>query len=192
MGSGNPAVDDDSVLVFDASVQEGTASQGMRGWFATQYPCSGLLMSGHPEPMLLSTYEGLFSDPLENPTAGILNPSPSVIDICFTFSRLTSTAQSRFIAGAHGDDTNYLAATITPATQPTGASIVVEYQGADAVLADGVTIDASAPSTGWVSSPSACNGMRHIRYRVSLTSGMSSSAIARVESITIPMADANP
>ncbi len=189
---GSPTVDNDSVLVFDASVQEGTASQGMRGWFAVQYPCSGLLIGGHPEPMLLSTYEGLFADPIENPTAGILNPSPAVIDICLTFSRLTSTAQSKFIAGAYGDDTNYLSPTITPATQPTGASILVEYQGADAVLADGVTIDTSAASTGWVSDPSACNGMQYIRYRVTLTSGLSSAAIARVESITVPMADATP
>lgn len=189
---GNPLVDDDRVLLFDASVQEGTATQRMRGWAAVTFPCSGILIGGHPEPLLATTYEGMFADPADNAPAGIVNPSPVVMDVCITFGRLTSVAQSRFFTGAYGDDTNYLSPVIAPATQPAGAAIVVEFQGADAVQADGVTIDPTAPSTAWLRDVSGCNGMRHIRFRISMTSGMDAHSMARVDRITVPMADATP
>ena len=44
------------MLLFDASLQEGTDFQQTRGWFATTVPC-GPAIGGFPRRFLRATYE---------------------------------------------------------------------------------------------------------------------------------------
>ena len=189
---GDPQVDDDSVLVVDVSVVEGSATQRVRSWFATTFPCSGILIGGYPEQRLSTTYEGTAANPVDNHAAGIVNPQPTIPDTCLTFSRRKSVAVSRFFAGAYGDDTDYRPAQLIPAAQTGGATVFVEYQGADRVMPDGVTIDTSQPFTEWVTDIDLCDGMRNLRYRLCLLSGLDSMQVARVERLTIPMGSSAP
>jgi hypothetical protein len=110
----------------------------------------------------------------------------------FTLTITYSVAQSLFLTGAFGDDTNYDTPTILPAAQNGNATITVQYQGADAVETDRRTIDTSRPYTPWVSSIHACDGMRYVRFRILLTPDPVSLAPARVDSVRIRMTDANP
>ena len=189
---GDPQVDDDSVLLLDISAQEGDFTQALRGWFAVTFPCSGILIGGYPEQRLSTTYEADVPNPADNFVAGVVNPAPLLVDICFTFSRRKSVGQSKFFAGAYGDDTDYELPVILPSTQANGASLIVEFQGADAVEADGVTINQALPFTGWVTDIHQCDGMQNLRYRICLISGLDTLLVARVDRITIGMSDLNP
>jgi hypothetical protein len=190
--AGDPQVANDSRLIFDASVQAGDFTQRLRAWFAVTYPCSGILVPGYPDKRVYGTYEGDGANPPENFAAGILNPEPSTVDMSFTITSQVSTAQSLFLAGAYGDDTDYDPPTVVPATQAGGAVVALRFQGADAVEADRRTIDLSAPATGWVSDINACDGMQYVRWRVLLTPDPVSLDPAQVDSITTRMTDLDP
>ncbi|MDJ0973991.1 MAG: hypothetical protein QNJ98_05990 [Planctomycetota bacterium] len=189
---GNPAVANDRVLLIDVSVQEGDVHQDMRSWFAVTFPCSAILIGGYPEQTLFTTYEASLGNPQDNFPAGIINPGPAMVDTCISFTRRRSVGQSKFYLGAFGDDTDYNTPAIVPATQTNGASILVEYQGADSVSGDGVTINTAAPFTGWVTDIDQCDGMRYIRFRITLNSDIVNLNVARVDSISIGMTDSNP
>ena len=189
---GDPLVAGDRALVFDASVQAGDFSQRLRCWFAVTYPCSGILIAGWPERRVTSTYEGDAPDPADDFGAGILNPEPSAVDMCFTLTSMASIGQSLFFEGAFGVFTDYGAPTVLPAMQTGGAVAALAFQGADAVEADRRTIDVSQPSTGWVSNIDLCDGMRYIRFRFTLTPAPVSLQPARVDSVRIPVTDRTP
>ena len=72
------------------------------------------------------------------------------------------------------------------------ATVLVEYQGADAVMADGVTIDTGSAFTGWTTDINQCDGMQNIRFRVTLTSDLAAATVARLDRISIQMVDLNP
>jgi hypothetical protein len=189
---GDPAVANDRVLLFDASVVEGDAHQLLRHWFAITYPCSGLLIGGYPRSRLYGIYEGTAANPQPNQSAGIVNPEPGVVDTRFTFTRGWSVAQSKFFAGPYGDDTDYRQVVLSPTHQSGNASVTVEFQGADSILADQVTIDTAQAYTQWVQDIDVCDGMRYVRFRITLFSDLQTLAPARLDSITIPTVDSNP
>ncbi len=189
---GDPLVAGDSTLLFDASVGVGDFTQRMRGWFAVTYPCSGILIAGRPETRVVSTYEGDAPDPADNFVAGVVNPEPSAVDMCFTLTQALSVGQSLFLEGAFGDDTDYGSPTVLPETQSGNAVVALAFQGADAIEADRRTLDVTQPHTGWVSSIHACDGMRYLRFRFTLTPDPVTLEAARIDSIRIPMTDMNP
>lgn len=188
---GDFSVEGDSLFLFEVSAQAGSTFQEMRSWFATTYPCSGILIGGYPVKHLASTYENDGPNPPDNFMAGILNPAPQIVDTCFTITRLLSLLQSKWIDGAYGDDTDYQPAVILPATQTGNARIIVEFQGADLLTPTG-GINQTAPFTNWVTDINDCDGMRHIRYRIQLIPDPITLDPARVESVSIQMLDANP
>ncbi len=191
---GDPGVENDRVLIFDASCPEGSTFQSVRSWFGVTFPCSGVLITGLPLTRLRSTYEGETPNPADSIANGIQNPEQSISDTCFTLTTRTSIAQSRFYGASgetFGDNTDYFPAILTPAVQSGGAQVVVEYQGADAIEADLVTINQAAPHTDWVQDINQCDGMRHIRYRLRLISNLVSLERARVETVVIPMVEDN-
>ncbi len=192
---GDPLVDNDSILIIDISAVQGTTYQLMRGWYAVTSPCSGVLIGGlptdnrdpFPRQRLDTTYEADAANPTANFVAGILNPSPALMDVCITLTRKVSVAQSNWIEGAYGDTTDYQTPVITPATQTGGARIIVEYQGADRI--SGGSIDMSKPFTDWVTNIDDCDGMQKIRFRIRLIADPTTGTAARVESVKIVMKD---
>ncbi len=195
---GNGAIDGDSVFLFDASVDEGDNFQQIRAWFGSTFPCSGVLLPGFPARRLYATYEEETANPVTNLGAGILNPEPTVMDMCFTVTKRVSTAQTLFyyesgnaIQAAHGntygDTSDYFPAEVTPQTQPNGASVIIEYQGADLVEDDRRTINAAGLFTDWTRNIDDCDGMQKLRYRVLLISNLVSGQIASVDQIRIPI-----
>ena len=69
---------------------------------------------------------------------------------------------------------------------------MIEYQGADGVDKDGKTIDTAKAFSDWSSDIDDCDGMRYIRFRVTLVSNATTNVVAKIDSVTIPMADLNP
>jgi hypothetical protein len=195
---GNGAIDGDSVFLFDASVDEGDNFQQIRAWFGSTFPCSGVLLPGIPNRRLYATYEEESANPVTNLGAGILNPEPTVMDMCFTITKRVSTAQTLFyyeagnpIQAAHGntygDTSDYFPAELTPQTQPNGASVIIEYQGADLVEDDRRTINAAGLFTDWTRNIDDCDGMQKIRFRILLISNLVSGQIASVDQVRIPI-----
>ena len=195
---GNGAVDGDSVFLFDASVDEGDNFQQIRAWFGSTFPCSGVLLPGIPNRRLYATYEEESANPVTNLGAGILNPEPTVMDLCFTVTKRVSTAQTLFyyeagnpIQAAHGntygDTSDYFPAEITPQTQPNGASVIIEYQGADLVEDDRRTINVAGLFTDWTRNIDDCDGMQKLRFRILLISNLVSGQIASVDTVRIPI-----
>jgi hypothetical protein len=195
---GNIGVDDDRVLLFDASVQEGDTWQQIRGWFAVTHPCSGVPITGFPHRRMYATYEEDVPNPAPGP--GTLNPEPSLMDTCFTITKITSTAQSRWYTdGAQpanstqttfGSRSNYLVPLLDPPVQAGGATVTIRFQGADAVEADRVTINQAAPFLpDFVDDVDDCDGFRNIRWRVELRSNLNSGAVGRLDCVQIPVLD---
>jgi hypothetical protein len=193
---GDLGVENDRVLIFDASVPEGDTFQQVRGWFGVTYPCSGVLIQGLPLTRMYATYEEDVPNPESNFIAGIQNPEQSVTDTCFTITKRVSIGQSEFYTLAagetFGDASNYYPAVIAPNSQAGGAKIVVEYQGADAVEADNVTINQAAPFTGWVRDINKCDGYQNLRWRIQCISNLISLDVAKVTNVVIPLTDNTP
>ncbi len=188
---GDFTVDNDRILIIDMSAVEGSTFQFMRNWFAVTFPCSGILIAGYPLKRLDTTYEADSANPANNFPAGVLNPTPTVMDTCITITRQVSIAQSIWRKGEYGDDTDYMDPVILPATQQGNARIIVEFQGADLVSPQGNLV-MSQPFTEWISDIDECDGMKNIRFRIQLIPDPASGDAARVDSIRIPMADSNP
>lgn len=191
---GDLAIENDRVLLFDASAPAGDTYQLLRLWFGVTFPCSGVLIGGLPLTRLYATYEEDDPNPADNPVAGVQNPEQSVTDTCFTITRRVSIGQSQFFGPGFGNNTDYRDPVITPTVQPGGAQIVVEFQGADAFEPDGASWrpSAAAPSTGWVQDIDDCDGRIYIRWRVSLISNLISLETSRVYSIIIPYVSSGP
>jgi hypothetical protein len=200
--NGDPVVDGDRVLLFDASVDEGDSFQQIRGWFGVTYPCSGVLISGFPNRRLRATYEEDDANPTTNFTGGVLNPEPSVMDMCFHITTRTSIAQSLFFMETlppgptnspetFGTATDYRQAEIVPSTQSGGAQVIVEFQGAQLVESDRRTANLAGAVTDWTRDINECDGFANIRYRVFLVSNLSSGAIAELQTLRIPMVSTN-
>ena len=188
----DPAYASGAVLLFDASVTLGTATQTIRSWAARTFPCSGILIGGFPERVARSTYEGAGANPADNFQAGILNPEPAVCDTRFTLTTLRSIGVSLFFEGAYGTNNDFDSASLLPSTQQDSASVLVEYQGAQAVQADRRTIDESLAFTPWTTNANDCDGFRYIRFRITLRADASTLAPARVDRIVIPVTEATP
>lgn len=189
---GDLALQNDRVLIFDASISEGDGFQQVRSWFGVGFPCQGVLIGGLPLQRLYSTYEDDEPNPADNPFAGVQNPEQSVTDTCFTITRRVSIGQSIFWTSGFGTNTDYRDPVMVPSVQPGGALVIVEYQGADAVEPDMVTVNQAAPFTGWVQDIHDCDGHTHIRWRLSLVSNLISNTVARVRGFIVPYADATP
>jgi hypothetical protein len=192
------------VLLFDASVTEGDTHQQVRGWLGMTFPCSGVAIPSIPFTRMYAGYEADTPNPTSNPAVGILNPEPATSDTRFTITQRVSIAQSTFFGPGlgdnttFGDSTNYGPALLTPAVQAGGARVEIEYQGADAfdVDANGNQIVNQAapftadPTTGeptWVTDIDACDGMKHIRYRLRLIANLTSLAVPKIDKVVIPM-----
>jgi hypothetical protein len=195
---GDPIIENDSVFLWDMSVPEGDSFQQIRAWFAATFPCSGILIGGYPARRLYSVYEDDTANPTTNLLAGIINPEPTIYDTHFVVTKRVSIAQTLFYTYSgfpqqsihgqtFGDLTNYYPAQITPLVQTGGAQISILYQGADTVQSDRRTINQAAPFTGWTNNINDCDGMRCLRWRISLISNLISSQVARVNQVTIPM-----
>ena len=186
----DPARSSGAVMLFDASVAMGDATQRVRSWRARTYPCSGILIGGFPERELRSTYEQDAPNPPDNFQAGDVNPGPRVCDTRFTLTTLLSRGVSLFYEGAYGTANDFGAASLLPAAQQDAATVQVEYQGVQQVLADRRTIDTNGAFTPWTSNVNDCDGFRYIRFRISLRADPSTLAPARVERIVIPLTEA--
>ncbi len=192
------------VLIFDASVSEGDTHQQVRGWLGMTFPCSGTPILGIPNTRMYGEREAEVPNPSPNPAAGVLNPEPATSDTRFTITRRISTAQSKFFGPGLGDnttfddDTDYAPAILSPAVQPGGALVEIEYQGADAFDTDpqgNQIVNQAAPFTAdpvtgqptWVSDIDKCDGMKHIRFRLRLIANLTSLAVPKVDKVVIPM-----
>ncbi|MDJ0522639.1 MAG: Ig-like domain-containing protein [Planctomycetota bacterium] len=192
------------VMLFDASCVEGDSFQQVRGWFGVTFPCSGVLIGGLPLTRMYATYEEDIPNPASNFVGGVQNPEQSISDTCFTLTRRVSQGQSLFYEeglGANttfGDLTDYLPAVITPSVQSGGASVEIEYQGADAYDIDPqgnqivnqageFTADDVTGEPTWVKDINKADGMKNLRYRIRLISNLISLATARVSTVVIPM-----
>ncbi len=192
------------VLVFDASVTEGDTHQQVRGWLGMTFPCSGTPIPSRPFTRMYAGYEADDPNPAPNPAFGILNPEPATSDTRFTITRQTSIAQSKFFGPGQGDNTtfgdltDYGPAILTPAIQPGGARVEVEYQGADSFNVDpngnevvnqagSFTADPVTGEPTWVKDVNQCDGMRNIRFRLRLIANLTSLVVPRVDKVVIPM-----
>ena len=204
---GDATVDGDSVLIFDASVEEGDTFQQVRGWFGVTNPGSGVLISGFPTRRMYATYEENVPNPPSNFVAGIVNPEPSVTDTAFTLTKRVSVAQSKFYtppatdpAGnsypvpystqtTFGVKTNYLDAILAPAVQGGGTTLLVEYQGAIALdpASSRTKVNTTFPSTAFTTNVNDCDGFPYICWRLTLVSNLISNKVAKLGSISIPM-----
>ena len=195
---GNTSIENDSVFLFDASVEEGDTFQQIRGWFAVNWPCAGVLLGGFPNRRLRSTYEDNEANPTTNFTGGILNPEPSIQDVCFEITKRVSIGQSLFyfeagnpVQAAGGNTfgalTDYLPPQLTPSVQEGGSAVKVLYQGADLVEADRRTINQAGAFTPWTEDINDCDGFAKIRFQIQCIANLDSAALASVQSITIPM-----
>lgn len=204
---GDPSVAGDSVLLLDASVQEGDTWQQLRGWYATTAPGSGTLIAGFPRRSLLSTFEADTPNPTDDGSS-VFNPEPTVTDTAFTITRLVSRAQSRFYTPDPTDPggishpppysavrtlgvrSDYQPAVVTPAVQVGGTSILLEFQGAMALEAgsDRTRIDTAAPSTPWTTDVNECDGYPYVRWRMTLTSNLVTNQVARVTKVVLEVA----
>jgi hypothetical protein len=200
---GDSALVGDKVLLFDASVAEGNTWQQIRGWFGSQYPCSGalaLMIGGFPGRRMYSTYEDDMPNPPASFALGILNPEPSVSDTCFSITKRVSIAQSLW----YTDDNqptpstqntflyptlnDYLPAQVNPTVQPGGAQVVLQFQACDSVDADRRTINQAAPFLpDWTSNINDCDNFRNIRWRAMMISNLISGTRAGVADVTIPI-----
>lgn len=115
---------------------------------------------------------------------------PAVTDMKFTKKRRTTVGQSLFY------DTgvtrpNYSPAIISPAAQTGGASIQVEYEGADGILfpipgnPNNVVPDPTT-YTGFLTNLDQLDGRRFIRFRITFTSNVNTGKVPEVFSIAIP------
>ena len=194
---GDPAVENDSAFLWDVSMEESeTAWQQVRGWFASTFPCSGILIAGFPNRRMYSTYEDDEPNPLSNFTAGILNPEPSVVDTAFTVTKRVTVAQCLFytptstlVGTTFGDDSDYLPAQLTPSVQSGGAEVRILFQGAGAVEADRETINLSLPFTDWTENIDDCDGFACIRWKIELISNLISNQRAELFNVNLPVVD---
>ena len=204
---GDPTVDGDSVLVFDASVQEGDTFQQIRGWYGVTAPNSGILISGFDTRRMYATYEEDTPNPASNFAAGIVNPEPSLTDTAFTVTKRVSVAQTLFYTpdnpGIDGvsypgpqsslrtfaTKSDYLAPVVTPAVQAGGATILMEFQGATAMQASGNRnlINQAFPFTPFTTNVNDCDTYPYIRWRITLTSNLNFNAVAKVDKVIIPI-----
>jgi hypothetical protein len=197
---GEGGVANDRVLLFDASVKEGDRWQQIRAWFAVTFPCSGVPIPGYEHRRLYATYEEDDANPTNNPGGGIYNPEPSISDTAFTVTKIVSIAQSRWYTDGtqptnstqttFGDASNYLVPMLDPPVQEGGATIVVQFQGADAVEADRRTINQAAPFLPtFVDDVDDCDGYRNVRWRIQLRSNLNSGAVGRLHCVQLPVLD---
>ena len=179
---------------------EGDQFQQVRGWFGVTFPCSGVLIGGLPLARLRATYEEDEANPTDNIPNGIQNPEQSLSDTSFTLTRRISIGQSRFYGPAgpdnstFGETTDYLPVQVSPSVQIGGAQVVVEFMAADLIDESTQTVKQAGDFTkdangdpAWVRDINLCDGMRHIRYRVSLVSNLINLQTARVTKVLIPM-----
>ncbi len=200
---GDTVLAGDSVLLFDASVQEGDTWQQLRGWFAVTSPGSGILISGFPARRMYSTYEADSPNPQSNFALGILNPEPSVTDTAFSITKRVSIAQTLFytdgaqpgtpsVPTTYGTGSDYRPMQLTPSVQTNGATVRVEYQAANAVEADRRTINQGAPFLAdWTENVNDCDGYANIRWRIYLVSNLISGTVAKVTNVIVPVINQN-
>jgi hypothetical protein len=201
--AGDASVDGDSVLVFDASVQEGDAFQQLRGWYGV---VAGFLIPGFPLRRMYATYEENIPNPAAN-GATIANPEPSLTDTAFTVTKRVSLAQTLFYTpdnpGVDGvsypgpqsslrtfaTKSDYLPPVITPAVQSGGAQILMEFQGAFAMDATGNRnrVNQAFPFTPFTSDVDDCDGYPYVRWRITLTSNLNFNAVAKVDKVILPI-----
>jgi hypothetical protein len=195
---GNPNVDEDSIMLFDMSAQEGDTWQQFRVWFASTFPCSGFIIGGYPQRRLYSVYEEDTAIPTANVNAGVLNPEPTVYDTCFTVTKRVSVAQSLFYTypgfisqalggSTFGDNSDYLPAQLTPQVQDGGADVRIEFEAADFVGTDRRTILPGGDTQTWTDDINECDGIRCIRWRVQLISNLISNKVAKLTRIVLPI-----
>jgi hypothetical protein len=201
--AGDASVIGDSVLVFDASVQEGDAFQQLRGWFGV---AAGFLIPGFPLRRMYATYEEDVPNPQGN-GATIANPEPSLTDTAFTITKRVSIAQTLFYTpdnpGVDGisyagpqsslrtfaTKSDYLPAVITPSVQSGGATILMQYQGATALDPTGVRnrINQAFPFTPFTTDVDDCDTYPYVRWRMTLTSNLNFNAVAKVDKVILPI-----
>ncbi len=199
---GDPAVENDRVMVFDISSQEGDTWQTVRTWQAITFPCSGVLIDGHPTRTMWGTYEGSVPNPPECLACvnQVINPDIVVCDMCFTVTKRRSVAQSLFyypvgdpnvaFGGAtYGDTSNYGTPLLSPQVQEPGVQAIIEFQGAQIVDDDRKTINAAGLATGWTQDINDCDGFPCIRWRVTLVSNLETGDRARLVNVIIPITD---
>jgi|GEM_PF-2128994 len=195
---GSNSVNNDSILLFDMSVPEGDTWQQFRAWFGVTFPCSGVLIGGYPQRRLYSTYEEDAANPTANVNAGVLNPEPTVYDTSFTVTKRVSLAQSLFYTfpgfasqagggNTFGDLTNYLPVQLTPTIQGGGAIVTILFQGADIVELDRRTINLAGDWQDWTNDINDCDGLKCLRWRISLISNLISNARAKLNRVLVPM-----
>jgi len=195
---GDPNVPGDSVFLFDASCQEGDTWQQVRGWFAAQQPCNGILIPGFPNRRMYTTYEDNTANPTTNLGLGILNPEPSVTDSSFTITKRISLAQTLFYTdGAQpansttltfGANSDYLPLELSPVIQSGGTEVLVEFQAAHGCEADRRTPNvAMGPMTDWTDDLNDCDGYECIRWRIYLISNLISNQRAKLYRVAVPV-----
>ena len=77
------------------------------------------------------------------------------------------------------DDPDYFEPIFTPAVQPGGARVSIEYAGSDDGMVDDVTFTADI---------NQLDGLRYVRFQASLKSNFATGGRARINKIDIPFA----
>jgi hypothetical protein len=205
---GDPTIDDDVVMVWDASAMEGDIFQAFRLFYAVTAPNNGIPISGFPLRRMYATYEEDDPNPPSNFVAGIQNPEWSVVDNAFTLTKRVSIAQVRFFTPVAGDPSlnpagqvsgintfgtlsDYHDALITPTVQEGGAGVLIEYQGATALDPTGARnkINVAFAFTPFTTSVDDCDTFPYIRWRLTLTANLTSQKVAKVLEVSIPVVE---
>jgi hypothetical protein len=217
---GDAAVAGDRVLIFDAGVQEGDSWNQIRGWLAHTSPTDATWLSGYPTRRMFAAYEEDVPNPPSDVLNGILNPEPSLTDTAFTITVRKTVAQTKFYTPPSGDPalnpagpptppfstqttygkkSDFLTPQVVPAVQAGGASILLEFQGANALDVSGnrgcVLTDASEtsgininfPYTPFTNNINDCDTYPYFRWRLTCISNLVSGTKARVDRVTIPI-----
>jgi hypothetical protein len=103
---------------------------------------------------------------------------PLVLDLEVIKKRRTTIAQSKFY-DTKSAQPDYGTPILSPASQPGGAEISIEWQGAD-IPAD------SATHSPWAGTIDIADEKRYIRFRMRLISNLNSNTLARLNEIRIP------
>ena len=108
----------------------------------------------------------------------VFNPNNLIQDVLLELADLNSLGTSTYY-DTGVDDPDYFEPIFTPAVQPGGASVSIEYAGSDDGMVDDVT---------FTSDINLLDGLRYVRFQASLKSNFATGGRARINKIDIPFA----
>ncbi len=165
-------------IVMDLQVSPGGTCQTTRCWF------NGAV-AGSVRRYVVATDREAEED---NFTTGGTNSPEVVYDAQITKRRRITLAQSRWYE-ARSHEPNYAEAIVSPPSQSGGASYILEWQGADAMLHPtdpNQFVPDPVTETSWNTNTNTLDLKRFVRFRVTMIANLNSDTVPRITSVQLP------